>query len=66
MRISNLQPAMKRRVMSTTKSVMAELMPYVTDETTVRELRAMALSQITNLVNSGWKEYWDYESGRSR
>ena len=61
---SMLQPAMQRRIMTTTRSVMAELMPYVLDGTTVKELRAMALDQITNLVNSGWKEYWDNESHR--
>ena len=55
---------MQRRIMTTTRSVMAELMPYVLDGTTVKELRAMALDQITNLVNSGWKEYWDNESHR--
>jgi hypothetical protein len=50
--------------MTTTRSVMAELMPYVKDDLTVKELRTMALDQITNLVNSGWKEYWDNESHR--
>lgn len=59
-----LLPAMQRRIMTTTRSVMAELMPYVKDDLTVKELRTMALDQITNLVNSGWKEYWDNESHR--